>query len=216
MLAPELQADRARALQLTPVSRETLALLDQFVDLLLQWQRTTNLVAKSTIPRLWTRHIADSLQLLPLAPEARRWVDLGSGGGFPGMVIAAALARTAGAEVRLIESNQKKAAFLREAARRIGAPAIIHAVRIEDFVQNFSGRADVITARAVAPLDTLLRLIHPLLKTGARGLFLKGQDVERELTHASKYWSMDVELVASKTNSASRIVVVRKAEPLAG
>jgi 16S rRNA (guanine527-N7)-methyltransferase len=112
---PELDADRTRALSLTPVSRETTARLDQFVDVLLQWQRRTNLIAASTIPRIWTRHIADSLQLLPLAEGAHKWVDLGSGAGFPGLVIAAALAGKPQVEVHLVESNGKKATFLREA-----------------------------------------------------------------------------------------------------
>jgi 16S rRNA (guanine527-N7)-methyltransferase len=220
MLASELHADRARALLLIPVSRETGALLDQFVDVLLQWQRKTNLIAGSTIPTVWTRHIADSLQLLPLAPKARRWVDLGSGAGFPGLVIAAAMVGESGAEVHLVESNQRKAAFLREAARHIGAPAIVHGERIEDFAPRFAetagGRPDVVTARALAPLNMLLRLAHPLLKTGAEGLFLKGQDVDAELTQASKYWTMDAKLVASKTNSLSRIVLIRNLRPLRG
>ena len=113
--APDLAADRARALVLTDVSRETTARLDRFVELLLTWQRTTNLIAPSTVPRLWTRHIADSLQLLDLAPDARVWVDLGSGAGFPGLAIACALTGRPGAVVHLVESNAKKAAFLREA-----------------------------------------------------------------------------------------------------
>jgi 16S rRNA (guanine527-N7)-methyltransferase len=211
---PEVDADRARALKLTPVSRETAERLDQFVEILLAWQRRTNLIASSTIPKLWTRHIADSLQLLSLAPKARCWVDLGSGAGFPGLVIAAALAEEGGAEVHLVESIGKKAAFLREAARAVTAPAIVHAVRIEDFVQKFDRRVDVVTARALAPLATVLRLAHPLLTTGAQGLFLKGQDVEGELTQASKYWTMEAQLVASKTNLPSRIVVVRNLAPI--
>src|SRR6476620_8826345 len=110
-------ADRAEAFELTPVSRETEERLDRFVELLLTWQKTTHLISPSTIPKLWTRHVADSLQLLDLAPNARLWVDLGSGGGFPGVVIACALAETPGAKIHLVESNTKKAAFLREAIR---------------------------------------------------------------------------------------------------
>ena len=208
-LTANLPADRARALALVPVSRETAARLDRFVELLLQWQNKTNLIAPSTIPTIWTRHIADSLQLLALAPDAKCWVDLGAGAGFPGLVIACALADKAGARVHLVESNAKKAAFLREAARQVGAPALVHAVRIEEFVKNFKQRPDVVSARALAPLEVLLELAHPLLKTGAKGLFPKGQDVDAELTRASKCWSMDVELVPSKTNSRARIVVVR-------
>src|SRR5687768_7687438 len=120
----DLAADRERALALTPVSRETVVRLDAFVNLLLKWQRTTNLVAASTIDQVWTRHIADSLQLLPLAPDARRWIDLGSGGGFPGLVLACALRETPGVAVHLVESNGKKASFLRQAARQLGVPAL--------------------------------------------------------------------------------------------
>jgi 16S rRNA (guanine527-N7)-methyltransferase len=118
--ALDLAADKAHALKLTPVSRETEKRLDTFVDALLLWQKTMNLVASSTLARLWTRHIADSLQLIPLAPRARIWVDLGSGAGFPGMPVACALADMPGAKVHLVESNAKKAAFLREAVRITG------------------------------------------------------------------------------------------------
>src|SRR3954449_11078036 len=102
------RSDKAAALALAPVSRETEARLDAYVDLLLQWQAKTNLVASSTLPQLWTRHIADSLQLLALAPAAKTWIDLGSGGGFPGIVLACALAERAGATVHLVERNAKK------------------------------------------------------------------------------------------------------------
>ena len=207
-----LAADRDAFLGLTPVSRETLARLDQFVEFLLPWSRRTNLIARSTIPTVWTRHVADSLQLLALAPEARCWIDLGSGAGFPGLVLACALAGEAGAAVHLVESNGKKANFLRAAAAHLNVPAVVHAVRIEDFVQNDPPRPDVVTARALAPLNQLLTLAQPLLRGGARGLFPKGQDVEAELTEASRYWSIDAELVPSRTNAASRIVVVRRLE----
>jgi len=208
---PDVATDRARALSLIHVSRETLERLDRFVELLLTWQRTTNLIAPSTIPHLWTRHIADSLQLIELAPDARIWIDLGSGGGFPGLIIACALADTPGAAIHLVESNGKKAAFLREATRAIGAPAIVHAERNEDFVASFSGRADVITARALAPLNSLLELAFPLLaKGGSTGLFPKGQNAEEELGDARRNWNINVNSVPSRTDPAGRIVVVRK------
>ena len=156
-------ADRDRALALTPVSRETLERLDRFVALLLTWQRTTNLIAPSTVSHLWMRHVTDSLQLLDLAPEARVWVDLGAGGGFPGLVIACALAGRPGAHVHLVESNNKKAAFLREVQRVTETPVSVHAARIEDFVMSFEGPADVVPARAVAPLKSLLDQCFPLL-----------------------------------------------------
>jgi 16S rRNA (guanine527-N7)-methyltransferase len=208
--ASDVSADRQQALVLTPVSRETEMRLDQFVDLLLTWQQTTQLVASSTLSQLWTRHVADSLQLMALAPEAKLWVDLGSGAGFPGLVIACALAKTAGARVHLVESNAKKAAFLREAVRLTKAPAVVHHTRIEKFVESFDQRVDVVTARALAPLKLLLDQSVTLLNKGARGFFPKGQDVEAELTEASKYWNMDATLVPSRTDSKGRIVVVRR------
>ena len=213
---PDLASDRARALALTPVSRETSERLDTFVELLLSWQRTTNLIAGSTIPHLWTRHIADSLQLLDLAPDARVWVDLGSGAGFPGLAIAIALAEKPGAMVHLIDSNKKKAAFLREAQRVTGAPAEVHTQRIEDFANSFTAPLDAVTARAVAPLKLLLNQSFPLLgKSGAMGLFPKGQHAELELKEVRAVktsWKMNATLVPSRTDPAARIVVIRDVE----
>jgi 16S rRNA (guanine527-N7)-methyltransferase len=206
---PELAEDRARGLALTPVSRETEARLDRFVALLLQWQRHTNLIAPSTEAKIWTRHIADSLQLLDLAPDAKIWVDLGSGAGFPGLVIACALADTPGAQVHLVESTRKKAAFLSEAARLCGAPAIVHAERIADFAKHAPGRIDVVTARALAPLNKLLGEASPLLKRDTLGLFPKGQDVAAELTEAAKCWKIQLSLVPSRTDPKARIVIAR-------
>ena len=206
--APDLAGSRAQALALTPVSRETGERLDRFVDLLLHWQKTTNLIAPSTIPNLWIRHIADSLQLLPLAPHARTWIDLGSGAGFPGLVIACALAEDAGI-VHLVESNGKKAAFLREAARITRVRAVVHYERIEDFVRRGDVMPDVVTARALAPLDLMMGYLEPLLKKGAQALLPRGQDVELELTRASKCWNMETVLVPSKTSAGSRILVLR-------
>jgi 16S rRNA (guanine527-N7)-methyltransferase len=209
---PDLSADRAAALALTSVSRETANRLDRFVDLLLRWQKITQLIASSTTPILWTRHIADSLQLLALAPSAKTWVDMGSGGGFPGVVIACALCGTPGAEVHLVESNGRKAAFLRAAVAVTEAPARVHAVRMEEFVESFTGVSDVVTARAVSPLSSLLEACAPLLRAGATGLFPKGQDVGAELTEATKYWNMTVELAPSRTEPKARVVIVRGLE----
>src|SRR5467141_3668369 len=150
--APTLAADKAVALALTPVSRETESRLDRYVELLQEWQAKTNLVAPSTLPNLWTRHISDSLQLLTLAPSAKIWVDLGSGGGFPGVVLACALAGTSGATVHLVDRNAKKAAFLREALRVTNSPGTVHLTDIGDSVDRITGLVDCITARAVAPL----------------------------------------------------------------
>src|SRR5689334_19281907 len=147
--AGEIEADRTAAFQLVPVSRETARLLEVFVSLLRQSSTQHNLVARSTLPHIWTRHIADSLQLLALAPQARTWVDLGSGAGLPGLAIACALAEAGGTCVHLVESVGKKAAFLREAVNQTGVAAQVHHVRIEDFVKNFKDSADVVTARAL-------------------------------------------------------------------
>jgi len=210
---PDLTADRARALALIAFSRETAARLDRFVALLLDWHSRMNLIAASTVPTLWTRHIADSLQLLAIAPQARKWADLGSGGGFPGLAIACALADQGSAEVHLIESNKKKAAFLREAVRVTRAPAVVHAERVADFAREFRGELDAVTARALAPLPELLSIAYPLLKRGAQGVFPKGQDVEAELTQATKCWSIQASLVPSRTDPKSRVVVIREAKP---
>jgi 16S rRNA (guanine527-N7)-methyltransferase len=207
-----IAADRARALELVVVSRETSARLDRLVELLLEWQQTRNLIAASTIPTIWTRHIADSLQLLELAPEAKIWVDLGSGGGFPGLVLACALADRAGANVHLVESTAKKCAFLQAAADNLTLQAKIHCQRVEDFIPAFPIKPDVVTARALAPLPELLDLAHPLLKRGAKGLFLKGQHVVSELTAASKCWIIGHKLVPSRTDDRARIVVVDRLE----
>ena len=207
-----LDSDRARALSLVPVSRETVERLDRFVALLQRWQASINLIAPSTVDQLWTRHIADSLQLIALAPDAKVWIDLGSGGGFPGLVVACALAGRPGTVVHLVESNHKKAAFLREAARVTGAPAVIHATRIETFAaeaQAEAVRANVVTARALARLKVLVNQSFRLFGPETIGLFPKGQDVDGELTEASKCWNMTYDLVPSRTDSKGRIVVVR-------
>jgi 16S rRNA (guanine527-N7)-methyltransferase len=202
----DMSADRARALQLAPVSRETAERLDRLVDLIVDRNRMTNLIAGSTVPDIWMRHVGDSLQLLPLA-EGRAWADLGTGGGFPGLVIACALAERPEHTVHLVESREKKAAFLADAARIIGLPAIVHTARIEDIADRLPP-IDIVTARAVAPLPKLLGYVYPLVKKGAKALLMKGQDVESELTQASRYWRIASQLVPSKTDSAGRIVIV--------
>jgi 16S rRNA (guanine527-N7)-methyltransferase len=210
--AAVLAQDRARALALTPVSRETVARLDRFVAALLDWQSRVNLIAPSTQPHLWTRHIADSLQLLTLAPQARIWADFGSGAGFPGLAIACALAQWPEACVHLVESNTKKAAFLRAAARAAAIPAVVHEMRVVDFTATALPPVEAVTARALAPFSDLLAMAYPLLKKGAVGLFPKGQKVDVELTEAAKCWNIEATLELSRTDSKARIVVVRGAQ----
>ena len=208
-----LSEDRARALALTPVAPEVAARLDRFVTLLCEWQERVNLIAASTVPEIWTRHIADSLQLLALAPQAKRWADLGSGGGFPGIPIACALAGLPGAHVDLVESVGKKAAFLQEAVRVLELPALVRHQRIADFVAVCGAKPpDVVTARALAPVNRLLTEAAPLIAKGATGLFLKGQDIEAELKEASIYWEMRYRLVPSRTSPGGRIVVIDHAK----
>jgi 16S rRNA (guanine527-N7)-methyltransferase len=207
-----LTADKVEALRLTPVSRETEMRLDRYVDLLRLWQAKTNLVAPSTLPNLWTRHIADSLQLLSLAPSARRWVDFGSGGGFPGIVLACALAEMPDATVHLIERNAKKAAFLREALRVANASGVVHLSDIGDSVDSNLTRIDCVTARALAPLHQLIGWAAPLVEQGAKALFLKGQDVELELTEATKYWNIKPRLHSSLTGGHGWIVELDRIE----
>jgi 16S rRNA (guanine527-N7)-methyltransferase len=206
------KSDRAKALALTPVSRETEARLDRYVELLGEWQAKTNLVAPSTLPHLWTRHISDSLQLLALAPTARIWIDLGSGGGFPGVVLACALADTPGATVHLVERNAKKSAFLREALRVTASPGLVHLSNIEDIVDRVAGPIDCVTARALAPLHQLIGFAEPLMTKGAKALFLKGQDVEAELTEATKYWNIKPNLHSSRTGGQGWIVELDRVE----
>lgn len=204
--------DAGRVAVAASVSRETLSRLTAIADLLVKWQKTINLVAPATLPELWSRHMGDSLQLINHVPEkARRWVDLGSGGGFPGLVVAAVLAEREGADMHLVESDTRKAAFLREAARVAELPVTVHAVRIEQVAGRLAPGTDVVSARALAPLPKLLELAEPFLAAGALGLFPKGRDAERELTDARKGWTLDLDLRPSASDPHGRILLVKGA-----
>jgi 16S rRNA (guanine527-N7)-methyltransferase len=204
--AQDQAQDRADVLMLTPVSAAALSRLDRFVEHLLTWQAHTNLIANSTIPTVWMRHVGDSLQLLDLAPEARRWVDFGAGGGFPGLAIACVLADRPDAIVHLVESRIKKANFLREVAHALDLPVEVHAERAENCGDKLAGQVDVVTARALASLSILCGYAWPLVQKDAIALFPKGQDVEAELTEASKYWTIQSELIPSRTSPTGRII----------
>ncbi|KAB2920128.1 MAG: 16S rRNA (guanine(527)-N(7))-methyltransferase RsmG [Hyphomicrobiaceae bacterium] len=212
------------------VSRETLDRLATYEKLLQRWQKAVNLVAPSTLGDVWHRHFADSAQLVALAPQARTWVDLGSGGGFPGLVVAILVAgspqgRGKSARITLIESDTRKCAFLREVVRQTGispgAPAgsspglavDILSIRIENgTTQSRLQAPEVVSARALAPLDKLLSLAAPLFAPNTVGLFLKGREAEAEIEAAAKAWDFDVDLVPSMTDASGRIVVVRQLE----
>jgi 16S rRNA (guanine527-N7)-methyltransferase len=204
--------DRAAALRLTPVSRETEERLAVLVAELERWQVAKNLVSSATLAEVWSRHVADSLQLLSLAPAAKSWLDLGSGGGFPGLVIGIALAERGAGHIDLVESNSRKCAFLRHAARVTGAAVTVHNSRIEDAIGGFTGQIEVVCARALAPVPQLLEWCATLIRNGALGLFPKGQHLDAELTEASKYWRIQASTVSSVTDEAARILVVRSAE----
>jgi 16S rRNA (guanine527-N7)-methyltransferase len=206
-------ADKARALALTPVSRETEQRLDRFVEALLLATEHQNLIGPSTIPTIWTRHVADSLQLLDLAPDAKVWADFGAGAGFPGIPIGCALAGQDGAAVHLVESVGKKANFLREAVQATGIPASVHQVRAENFALDHGDSVDVVTARALSPLKLLCDLAFPLIERGAVGIFPKGQDVDAELTEAAKYWNIEATKAPSKTSPSGSIVIVTGLSP---
>lgn len=204
--------DAARATVEGLVSRETFRRLDLIAELLRKWQKTINLVAPATLPEVWSRHIADSLQLINHVPaDVARWVDLGSGGGFPGLVIAAVLAERPGADVHLVESDTRKSAFLREASRVAELPVRVHAQRIEQVAQTLAPGTQVVSARALAPLPKLLELAEPFLSAGALGVFPKGRDAERELTEARKGWTLDCDLRASVSDREARVLLVRSA-----
>ncbi len=198
---------RARVLAEHDVSRETAGLLDIYVEQLARWQNVKNLVGPATLAEVWTRHIADALQLLHLAPEATRWLDLGSGAGIPGLVLAIAGRDRPGFRVDLIESNARKCAFLTEAARLTGAPARVHNARIEEAIGAQEG-VEIVCARALAPLSQLLAWTEPLLKTGTTGLFPKGRDAGTELTEAAQRWRFVYDLTPSRTESEARIIRV--------
>ena len=192
----------------TNVSRETLARLKAYAGLLTDWNARHNLVAKSTLPDLWHRHFWDSAQLLPLIPEtARTLADLGSGAGFPGLVLAALRPVL---KLTLLEATTKKCAFLQAAADRMDLKVEIRNARLEDLAPQ---PYDVVTARALAPLPLLLGYAHRFTGPNTVCLFLKGQNVGLELTEASKYWNMKASQVPSQTDPSAAIVTVRELGP---
>jgi 16S rRNA (guanine527-N7)-methyltransferase len=193
------------------VSRETKEKLELLERELRRWQAIKNLVGPATLDQIWDRHIVDSLQLLALAPEARNWIDLGSGAGFPGLVLAIAGAER-GLKVHLVESNSRKCSFLRHVSRLTGADATVHEARLETVIPNYIGKVDVVSARALASLTMLLEWTEPLLKAGAIGLFPKGRDVEIELTEARKKWTFDPDVLPSLTDSEARILRITSIE----
>lgn len=211
--AANLEPSRRRFAEASGVSRETLERLDRFVSLLLEWQAKTNLVAPSTLPDLWSRHIGDSLHLHAVAPAPARWADLGSGAGFPGLVVAILRAGRPGAHVDLIESNAKKAAFLRAAIRETGVAATVHPARIED-AGAILAVADAVSARALAPLGALFGFVAGHLADGVPCYFMKGRRHEGEIAEAAAHWRFGMVKHASPIEAGAAILEVRDVAPL--
>jgi 16S rRNA (guanine527-N7)-methyltransferase len=195
-----------------PVSRETYDKLLQFEAEFRRWSARINLAAPSTLADLWRRHILDSAQLFRLEPDAVEWLDLGSGGGFPGAVMAILLSERAGGRISLVESNRKKSAFLQTILGRLQAPATVYPVRIEDAPGQVP-RPQIVTARALAPLPDLIGLAAPWLRAGARGLFHKGRDYRAELANCADAWRFDLVEHRSVIDDASVILDISNVEP---
>jgi 16S rRNA (guanine527-N7)-methyltransferase len=197
------------------VSRETVDRLVTYAALLNRWQKTINLVAPSTLSDVWHRHFADSAQLAGLAPEgAQHWLDLGSGAGFPGLVLAILAAEKGGSRHTLVESDTRKAAFLREVARETGVAVEILADRIElPRTAASVGEVNCVTARALAPLPRLIPLVAPYFGVTTVGLFLKGRDFAAELEEAVRGWDLQSEEFPSVTDPDARILRLSQLRP---
>ena len=210
-LWPHIDGPEAFARAMPAVSRETVGHLETYARLLGEWGRVQDLVAPSTLPDIWHRHIADSAQVYPLAPAgATRWVDLGSGAGFPGLVLAILAGTRPSFKMTLVESSNRKCSFLREVARATGAPVDILCMRIEELATHHTLEpAEVVTARALAPLGKLLKLARPFFADTTVALFLKGRDAPNDIIGAQKAWSFEVQSHPSRTDPDGRIVEIR-------
>ncbi|UNF29110.1 16S rRNA (guanine(527)-N(7))-methyltransferase RsmG [Bartonella krasnovii] len=189
------------------VSRETMENLMQFETLIMQWNKHINLISSSTIPLLWTRHILDSAQIYPLYSDLLHWCDLGSGGGFPAIVIALFMKEKKTGHIDLIESNGKKVSFLRTVIAEFDLPATVYHHRIEDVYKKIV-KPEVITARGLASLDELLRLIFPLFTQKTIALLQKGRDYSTEIENASANWQFDLLKHKSKIDENSVILEI--------
>jgi 16S rRNA (guanine527-N7)-methyltransferase len=208
------------------VSHETLGQLTKYADLVRHWQKAVNLVAPSTLDQIWHRHIADSAQVAALVPpNAKTFADLGSGGGFPALVLAIMLTeqqREQPLQMTLIESDIRKGAFLREVCRQTGLKNHGIAVdilsgRIENHeTQVRVGAVDVVTARACASLDRLLQYAYPLFHSSTVALFLKGRDAKQEMDEAKAHWTFSARLIPSRTDPDAAVVEVTHLSPRSG
>lgn len=194
-----------------PVSRETFDALLVFEREFRRWSERINLASPTTLDDLWRRHVLDSAQLMRLMPEARQWLDLGSGGGFPGAIVAILTKDRPGSHVDLVESSRKKAAFLQTTLSVVGAPAKVHSIRIEQAPERVA-MPDVVTARALAPLPSLIDLAFPWISGTATALFHKGRDYAREVADSRYQWQFDLVEHTSRIDPASRVLQVSRVE----
>ncbi len=185
------------------------------VHLLSRWQKTINLVSPASLKEVWLRHIADSAQVVRLAPGAQCWLDMGSGGGFPGLVAAILRLDVPGAVTHLVESDQRKCAFLREVSRETSAACVVHCARLETFDATAALTPAIVSARALAPLPVLMRHAEKYLLKGAIGLFPKGQHIDAELTTAAIDSRFVLEMHRSVTDDLARIVQVKASSVIA-
>lgn len=193
---------------ISDVSRETLDRLTRYHDLLSKWSPRINLISKSSMSEIWDRHIWDSAQIYPLATAGNQWVDIGSGGGLPGLVIATlAKERDPERQVTLMESDIRKSTFLRTVIRDLDLNAVVHVERVE---AAEPAQADVLTARALADLSTLFSFAERHLKPTGQALFMKGETWEKEVEIARQSWSFDLVAHKSKTNPKAAILEVRE------
>ena len=200
-----LEAEKAIFQQKAQATPEQMTDLEAFRLRLAEANEVMNLVGPDSLPDFWNRHAWDSAQLLTHAPDALTWADLGAGAGFPGVVLTILLKGREGAHVWLIDSLGKRCRFLQEIVNALGLPATVLNGRAEE--QRV--RCDIVTARAVAPMDKLLGYAQPYFERGAQGLFLKGEKAESELLEARKSWHFQAELVPSQSDARGRIVTVR-------
>ncbi len=202
--------ERSMFIECFPHYAHSIDKLDLYVELLKFWQKTTNLIAPNSLAHIWSRHIIDSAQIAQILPHPQKWVDIGSGGGFPGLVIAMVSPTGSGLQVHLVESDKKKCAFLREVSRETSSPAVVHNARVEDISKSLAKNTDALSARALAPLGKLLNLSNPFLDAGALGIFMKGKLANDELTSYACNDSLLFEKRESITDKQASIILVKK------
>ena len=205
-VAARPEVDAAGFAELSAATPGQITDLERFLAVLTEWNENMNLVGPASLPDFWSRHAWDSAQLVQLAPQALTWADLGAGAGLPGLVLAILGKGRTGFHVHLVESMAKRCRFLSEVVAALELPATVH----NDRAENLNLPVEIVTARACAPLNRLLGYARPYLKSGAMGLFLKGQDVASELEEATRYWDYDAEIVPSLSDERGQIVRVRR------